>query len=120
MALMGGCIAWSLKKQQTASLSTTEVKYIVLTEGAKQVIWMKRFLENIRLGGEEPTSIWSDNLTAITLSNDSTYHTRTKHINVTYHFIHEKVASNEAVLTYIQLKENPADLMSKGLDLHQH
>ena len=29
-----------------------------------------------------------------------------KHINVVYHFIRERVASNEAVLTYVQLKEN--------------
>ena len=59
-------------------------------------------------------------LGAITLSNDSTYHTKTKHINVTYHFICEKLASNKAVLTYVQLKENLVDLMTKGLDLHQH
>ena len=77
-------------------------------------------MKDIGLGGEEPTSIRSDNLGAITLSNDSTYHARTKHINVTYHFIRENVASNEAVLTYVQSKENLADLMTKGLDLHQH
>ena len=77
-------------------------------------------MEDIGLGGEEPTSIWFDNLGAITLSNDSTYHARMKHINVIYHFIHKKVASNEAVLTYVQSKENLADLMTKGLDLHQH
>ena len=65
-------------------------------------------------------SLFSDNLGVITLANDATYHARTKHINVAYHFIRERVASNEAVLTYIQSKENLADIMTKGLNLPQH
>ena len=36
-------------------------------------------------------------------------HMHTKHINVTYHFIHEKVASHKAALTYIPTKDNIAD-----------
>ena len=67
-----------------------------------------------------PTSIHSDNLSAITLSHDVTFHAHTKHINITYHYICEKVASNKATLTYIKSKENPADLMTKPLDLFQH
>ena len=54
------------------------------------------------------------------LSQDVTYHTRTKHINVAYHFICEKVASHEAVLTYIPMKDNIVDILTKGLKLHQH
>jgi hypothetical protein len=48
------------------------------------------------------------------------YHARTKHINVTYNFIREKVASNEAALTYVHTKENTADILTKGLDVQQH
>jgi Reverse transcriptase (RNA-dependent DNA polymerase) len=116
----GGCIAWSSKKQRTIALSTTEAEYIALTEGAKQLVWLRRFLQDLSFEQSKSTSIRSDNLSAITISHDATYHARTKHINVTYHFICEKVASNEATLTYIQSKENPVDLMTKGLELNQH
>jgi hypothetical protein len=44
----------------------------------------------------------------------------TKHINFTYHFIHEKVASSEAALTYVHTKENLVDILTKGLDVQQH
>ena len=54
------------------------------------------------------------------LSQDVTYHIHTKHINVTYHFICEKVASHEAALTYIPMKDNIVDILTKGLELHQH
>ena len=115
----GGSISWSSRKQRTVALSTTESEYMALTEGTKQLIWLRRFLQDLQLNQEQPTSIRSDNLGAITLSHDATYHARMKHINVSYHFIYKKVASNE-VLTYVQSKDNPADLMTKSLDLTQH
>lgn len=118
--LGNGSIAWSSKKQRTVALSTTEAEYIALTEGAKQVIWLRRFLQDLNFEQSQPTSMRSDNLGAITLSHDATYHARTKHINVAYHFIREKVTSNEVALTYVRSKENPADLMTKGLEMNQH
>jgi hypothetical protein len=44
----------------------------------------------------------------------------TKHINVAYHFIRKKVASNEATLTNVHTKENTTDILTKGLDVQQH
>ena len=40
-------------------------------------------------------------------------------MNVAYHFIHEKVTSNEVSLTYVRSREYLADLMTKGLEGHQ-
>ena len=80
----------------------------------------QEFLTDLGFDQSQPTSIRSDNLGAITLSHDVLYHARTKHINIVYHFICERVASNQVVLTYVRLKENLADLMTKALDLSQH
>ena len=118
--LGGGAIAWSSKKQRMIALSTTEAEYMALTEGAKQLIWLWRFIRELSIDQSQPTSLRSDNLGAITLSQDVTYHACTKHINVAYHFIHEKVASHEAALTYVPTKDNIADILTKGLELHQH
>ena len=88
--LGGGAIAWSSKKQQTIALSTMEAKYIALTEGAKQLIWLWHFIRELGIDPAQPMSLRSNNLGAITLSQDATYHMHTKHINVTYHFIMRK------------------------------
>ena len=121
IAILGGAAsAWSSKKQRTIALSTTEAEYMALTEGTKQLIWLRRLIQELGIDQTQPTSLRSDNLGAITLSHDATYHARTKHINVAYHFIHEKVASREATLTYIHTKENTADILTKGLDVQQH
>ena len=118
--LGGGAIAWSSKKQQTIALSTTEAEYMALTEGAKQLIWLRCFIQELGIDQSQPTSLHSNNLGTIMLSQDATYYTHTKHINVAYHFICEKVASHKAALTYMPMKENIADILTKGLELHQH
>ena len=45
----GACLAWSLKKQSTIALSTTEAEYIALTHAAKQLTWIRRLLNEIGL-----------------------------------------------------------------------
>ena len=97
-----------------------EAKYMALTEGTKQLIWLWCFIWELSIDQSQPTSLRSNNLGAITLSQDVTYHMHTKHINVAYYFIHEKVASHKAALTYVPMKDNIADILTKGLELHQH
>ena len=104
--LGGGAIAWSSKKQRMITLSTTEAKYMALTKGAKQFIWLWCFIQKLSIDQSQPTSLHSHNLGTITLSQDVTYHACTKHINFAYHFICEKVASHKAALTYIPTKDN--------------
>ena len=116
----GTCLMWSSKKQSTVALSTTEADYITLTHVAKQLTWIWRLLNKIGLEQWDPTMICCDNLSAITITCDATYHTCTKHINIYYHYIREKVASNEASLTYIASKDNIADIMMKAIPLDNH
>ena len=97
----GACIAWSSKKQGTVMLSTTEVEYISLMHAAKQMTWIQRLLNEIGLDQSKVKPIRCDNLSAITITHDTTYHAHTKHINIAYHFVREKVASNEALLTHV-------------------
>src|SRR6266481_2674443 len=84
------------------------------------MMWIQRLLNEIGLDQRDPTPICCNNLSAITITHDTTYHMRTKHIKIYYHFIREKVASNEALLTYVPLKDNVADLMTKAIPPEEH
>ena len=116
----GACITWSSKKQGTVALSTTEAEYIVLTHAAKQMTWICRLLDEIGLEQRDLTPIHCDNLSAITITHNVTYHVWTKHIKIYYHFIHERVTSNEASLIYVALKDNVADIMTKAIPPDNH
>ena len=113
-------ITWSSKKQGTIALSTTEVEYIAFTHTAKQMTWTHCLLDEIGLEQRDPPPIHCDNLSAITITHDVTYHARTRHIKIYYHFICERVASNEASLIYVASKDNIVDIMTKAIPSNNH
>ena len=45
----GGDVSWQSRLQKCVALSTIEVEYIAATEACKELLWMKRFVRNIRL-----------------------------------------------------------------------
>jgi hypothetical protein len=65
---------------------------------------------------EDATTIFEDNQACIAMSKDSGDHTRTKHIDVRYHFVRERVESGDIVATYIPTQQQLADLLTKPLD----
>ena len=63
-------VAWKSKKYSSVSLSTTKAEFIATTECCTQVEWMKQTLQDIKVVFEEPTTIYSDNTSAISLSKN--------------------------------------------------
>ena len=56
MTFAGGAVSWQSKLQKCVALSTTEAEYIVITEGCKEALWMRKFLEELRLS--QSNCIW--------------------------------------------------------------
>ena len=72
----GGAISWQSKLQKCVALSTTEAEYIAATEAGKEMIWLKRFLQELGLNQMEYI-VYCDSQSAIDLSKNSMYHART-------------------------------------------
>jgi hypothetical protein len=82
----GTTVSWILKLQKVVSLSTTEAEYVVATEASKEMIWLQRFMEE--LGKKQENSrLYCDSESAIHLAKNSAFHSKTKHIQLRYHFI---------------------------------
>ena len=64
---------------------------------------------------EEPTKIFVDNKSAITLAKNTVFHDRSKHIDTRYHYIRECVANNEVQLEYVKTHDQAADIFTKPL-----
>jgi hypothetical protein len=45
----GGAMSWQSRLQKCVALSTTEAEYIAITEAAKELLWMKKFLQELGL-----------------------------------------------------------------------
>jgi len=61
--------------------------------------------------------IYCDNLSNIQLAKNPMFHARTKHIEVHYHFIREKVLASEIDLTYVNIEDQVADIFTRSWEL---
>jgi hypothetical protein len=78
---------WSLKKQSIVILSTSEAKNIVTTSSVCHSIWLRRLLKELQMPQENPTEIFIDNSSTITLAKNPVFHDRSKHINTRFHYL---------------------------------
>ena len=108
-------VRWCSRKQATVAKSATEAEYVSLSLATQEAIWLCRLINDLGNRMISPTLMYEDNEGAIQLSRNPKVHNRTKHIDVCYHFIRERVASNEIVVTYCPTQDMMADIMTKGL-----
>jgi len=64
---------------------------------------------------DAPIAIYCDNISSILLANNPVYHARTKHIEVHYHFIREKILTREINLIHVNTKNQVANIFTKAL-----
>lgn len=115
--LDGGAISWSAKKQNIVALSSTEAEYIALTHAAKEALWLRYILADIIHPdvAKHPLALYCDNHSMIALAKDNTFHPRTKHIDIRFHFIHDTVEDNKLSLKHLCTEDMPADLFTTAL-----
>jgi hypothetical protein len=63
--------------------------------------------------------IYCDNISTILLANNPIYHARTKHIEVHYHFIKEKVLAKEIDLIHVNIEDKIANIFTKALGIYK-
>ncbi|THG94602.1 hypothetical protein EW026_g6901 [Hermanssonia centrifuga] len=113
---IGGAISWSSKRQDIVCLSTTEAEYIALTHAAKEAIWLYHLLDEVFPERFKlPITVYSDNQGAIALSKDDRFHTRTKHIDIRFHFVRQYVEDGTLNITYLPTDRMLADALTKAL-----
>ena len=111
----GGAVSWSSKKQEIVTLSTAEAEYVAATHAAKEAIWLRRLIGEVFHSLPNRTTLYSDSQSAIALTRDGSYHARTKHIDIRYHFIHFVVQDGTIKLVYCPTDDMTADTLTKAL-----
>jgi hypothetical protein len=114
MKFAGGAVSWQSRLQKCVALSTTEAEYIALTEGGKELLWMKKFLHELGLV-QENFVLHCDSQSAIHLSKHPTFHSRSKHIEVRYQWIRDAMEMKSFVVEKIHTDDNVSDMMTKPL-----
>nr|AAL58160.1 putative polyprotein [Oryza sativa Japonica Group] len=108
-------VSWSSKKQNSVALSTAEEKYVSVGSCCAQLLWMKQTLLDDGITFNK-TPLLCDNDDAIKIANNPVQHSRTKHIDIHYHFLRDHIAKSNIVISHIRTEHQLADIFTKPLD----
>ncbi|GKC47091.1 retrovirus-related pol polyprotein from transposon TNT 1-94 [Tanacetum coccineum] len=107
-------ISWSSKKQVCTSMSLAEAEYVSLSAGCAQILWLRTQLTDYGFHFDK-IPMYYDSKAAISISCNPVQHSRTKHIDVRYHFIKEQVEKGIVELFFVGTEYQLADLFTKAL-----
>ncbi|RVW93780.1 Retrovirus-related Pol polyprotein from transposon RE2 [Vitis vinifera] len=86
------CISWCAKKQPTMFHSSTEAEYRSMASTITEITGLTFLLQDIGVPLAQPPHSFCDNISALYISVNPLFHSRSKHIELDYHFVREKVA----------------------------
>ncbi|CAI7852284.1 unnamed protein product [Closterium sp. NIES-53] len=115
----GGAFSWRSKKQNEVGQSSCETEYMALHHGAKEVVWLRRLLEEIGVCQKEPTVIFCDNESAVKLAKNACLHGLTKHIRPKWHWV-RRLLDKEVRLEIVKTHQQAADILTKRLAENEH
>ena len=85
------------------------------SHATKEAIWLRLLKADVGCAQRKATTIMCDNEGSISLAKNPTHHSRTKHIDVQYHFIQEKLEIGVIRLDYCPTEHMLADVLTRGL-----
>lgn len=107
-------VSWSSQRQSLVSLSTMKAEYVALAHSAKEALWLRRILNELKIECKNiPMCV--DNQSAIKFATNSEFHKRSKHIDVKYHFVRDLIENKSIEVSYVKSEDQLADIFTKGL-----
>ena len=108
-------VSWMSKKQNSVSLSTAKAEYVAAGSCCTQLFWIKKLLHDYGIP-QDTMCIFCDNTSAINLSKNLVQHSKSKHIEIRYHFIRDLVEERIVCLEFIHTDNQKANIFTKPLD----
>ncbi|XP_052288601.1 secreted RxLR effector protein 161-like [Citrus sinensis] len=123
--LAGGAISWRSAKQTLVASSTMAAEFVACYEASNQGIWLRNFVTGLRIleGLEQPLKIFCDNKSSVLYSNNNRSSTKSKHIDIKFLVVKERVQSGQISIEHIGTNSMIADPLTKGLPpkvFHEH
>ncbi|RVW91499.1 Retrovirus-related Pol polyprotein from transposon TNT 1-94 [Vitis vinifera] len=115
--LAGGAISWRSVKQTMTATSTMEAEFISCFEATSHGVWLKSFISGLRVMDSisRPLSIYCDNSTAVFMAKNNKSGSQSKHINIKYLAIRERVKEKKVVIEHISTELMIVDPLTKGM-----
>ncbi|GJX92095.1 retrovirus-related pol polyprotein from transposon TNT 1-94 [Tanacetum coccineum] len=96
-----------------------EAEYKALADTVVELTWLQALLNELGICSSSTLILWYDNLGATYLSANPIFHACTKHVEIDYHFVREKVAHRDLRVQHISIHDQIADIFTKPLPTPQ-
>lgn len=112
-------ISFKAQQQSVVAISTTEAELMASTLAVVDLIWIDRFLTELKISLKEKPLLLIDNQSALKLIKNPEFHPRTKHIDIRYYFAREKYEEKLFELEYVSSEKQKADMFTKPLTVEK-
>ncbi|KAL2242589.1 UNVERIFIED_CONTAM: Retrovirus-related Pol polyprotein from transposon RE1 [Sesamum indicum] len=108
-------VSWKTKKQNTVSRSSAEAEYRSMASTVCEITWINNVLKDLGINVQRPVAFYCDNKAAIHITENPVFHERTKHVEIDCHVVRDKYKEGLILPTYVNSKQQLADLFTKSL-----
>jgi hypothetical protein len=116
----GTAIMWWSKVLRTVACSSQDAEFMALSDASREVIFIRNLLQGIGYKLEGPTALFGDNNGSLALANNPCDHQKSKHLEVRYFFVRQKVEQGRVAVTRVSTQDQLADVLTKALAQPQH
>ncbi|KAL0404178.1 UNVERIFIED_CONTAM: Secreted RxLR effector protein [Sesamum radiatum] len=115
--IASGTVSWRSAKQTLIATSTMEAEFVSCFEATSHGVWLKSFIFGLRIINSisRPLRIYSDNSAAVFMAKNNKCGSQSKHIDIKYLAIRERVKEGKDVIEHISTELMLADPFTKGM-----
>ena len=86
-----------------------------MAQSVCEIMWLHQLLMEVGIKTVVPAKLWCDNQAALHIASSPVFHKRTKHIEIDYHFVREKIQLCLISTGYMKTEEQLGDIFTKTL-----
>jgi len=115
--LASGAVSWRSAKQTLTATSTMEAEFVSCFEATSHGVWLKSFISDLKVVDSisRPLKMYCDNSAAVFMAKNNKSESRSKHINIKYLAVRERVKENKVVIKHVTTKFMIADPLTKAM-----
>ncbi|KAI9905634.1 hypothetical protein PsorP6_013785 [Peronosclerospora sorghi] len=111
----GAPVIFKSKIQQSVALRTAEAEHLALYLCLQEILWIKSLFNELKIKIDYLIPIYKDNQSEIEIAKNNRYQSRSKNIDIRYHFIRDQIKAKVVDIIYIETKYQLSDLLTKAI-----